>query len=171
MAREALRALASESRSLSDLFAQEASDRAAAIVEATQLDARLKSAILTKMVPLTKGEEGALFKGDAPLASFSARIRMAYALGIISKDMRSDLDAIRDIRNVFAHAQKHITFETDAVRSACLSLNARMSDIVDMRPPDTARDHYEQACITLLLKLGQRELEFDRPEESDPLNI
>lgn len=105
-----------------------------------------------------------MFKGDAPLASFSARIRMAYALGIISKEMRADLDAIRDIRNVFAHAQKHITFDTHAVRSACLSLKARMADISDVPPPDTARDHYEQACITLLLKLRQLDPEFIRPE-------
>jgi hypothetical protein len=44
--------------------------------------------------------------GDAPLATFSAKIRLAYALSIFGSSTRDDLDTIREIRNAFAHSTR-----------------------------------------------------------------
>jgi DNA-binding MltR family transcriptional regulator len=41
---------------------------------------------------------------NAPLGTFSARTKAAYALGLISKDEHKDINLIRKIRNEFAHS-------------------------------------------------------------------
>jgi DNA-binding MltR family transcriptional regulator len=41
--------------------------------------------------------------GNAPLGTYSARMRACFALGLISEDEHSDLDVIRRIRNSAAH--------------------------------------------------------------------
>lgn len=74
-------------------------------------------------VPLDKTEENQLFGGDAPLGTFSSRIRVAYAFGLISSEVRSNLDLIREIRNTFAHSALHIGFTTPEVEVACLKLD------------------------------------------------
>src|SRR6266481_591159 len=60
---------------------------------------------------------------NGPLASFDAKIRMAYCLGIIDEPTKSDLDAIRRVRNGFAHSIPHHSFTIDTIRDAVFSLN------------------------------------------------
>src|SRR5947209_1634118 len=46
-----------------------------------------------------------LFKGgNAPIGTFSAKMKAAYALGLISEDEFHDFELIRRIRNHFAHS-------------------------------------------------------------------
>lgn len=44
-----------------------------------------------------------LFSGQGPLSTFSAKIKISYALGLISKELRDDLNLYRKIRNKCAH--------------------------------------------------------------------
>ena len=41
---------------------------------------------------------------NAPLGTFSARTKAAYALGLISEDQHKDINLVRKIRNEFAHS-------------------------------------------------------------------
>ena len=52
-----------------------------------------------------------LFGGYAPLATFSARIQLAFAIGILPEDLRSKIEIVRRLRNEFAHAWGPIDFE------------------------------------------------------------
>ena len=45
---------------------------------------------------------------NAPLGTFSARMKIAYSLGLITKRQHSDLDQLRRIRNEFAHSWETI---------------------------------------------------------------
>lgn len=45
-----------------------------------------------------------IFNGYGPLASFSARIDVAYALGIIDQSLFKLLHAVRELRNSLAHS-------------------------------------------------------------------
>ena len=124
----ALKQISSERPTLQDLERameeiQNDHPRSAAIVGATYLDDVTRLAILTKLVDLSKDETDRLFVGFAPLSSFSAKIQMAYAMGLIGKKTRHDLKTIRDIRNVFAHASVSVTFETEAVANAINGLH------------------------------------------------
>lgn len=97
-------------------------DRAAAIIVTTRLEDEIKELILSAMIDLNQTETGNLFIGDKPLATFSAKIDIAYALGLIGKRARSDFTLIRLIRNVFAHARQHITFDKEEIAAACAKL-------------------------------------------------
>ncbi len=64
-----------------------------------------------------------LFEGYGPLATFSARIDLAYGLGYIAPLQRRDLHLIRKIRNIFAHRTGEVTFDDDDISSRCLELH------------------------------------------------
>src|ERR1041384_5909756 len=78
------------------------SDRAAVILGAAKIDALLCAMIESALRPVTSGEDD-LLEGDAPLSTFSARIRVAYRLGLIDADFAKLLHVLRKLRNSFAH--------------------------------------------------------------------
>jgi hypothetical protein len=51
-----------------------------------------------------------LFDSNGPLSSFSSKSKLAYALGMIGAEAFSDLDAVRRIRNQFAHSTTVVDF-------------------------------------------------------------
>lgn len=52
-----------------------------------------------------------LFTTYAPLSSFSAKIQVAYAMRLITKGLRYQLDVVRRLRNEFAHEAGPIDFD------------------------------------------------------------
>lgn len=94
-------------------------DRAAAIIVATTVDDALRDLLLHKMVTLNSDRYNSLFGVDRPLSSFAAKINIAYAFNVISDATRGDLEAIKNIRNAFAHARKPITFKTPEIEVEC----------------------------------------------------
>lgn len=51
-----------------------------------------------------------LFQGYAPLATFSARIQLAFGLGILPHGLRDKIEIIRRMRNDFAHESGPVDF-------------------------------------------------------------
>ena len=82
------------------------SDRGCALVAAGYLEDQLKKVLQARMVKHT-GPAEEIFEGHEALATFSAKIKVAYLLGIVSHEVYSDLNRIRDIRNAFAHSGSH----------------------------------------------------------------
>ena len=78
------------------------SDRAAVIIAAAKLDNELRDLIVSRLVPSPTSEDD-LVDGDRALGAFSARIKMAYRLGLIDAEVARSLDIVRRIRNQFAH--------------------------------------------------------------------
>lgn len=103
-----------------DVYEKE-TDRAAAVLAGSYLETFLGGHIKSFLVDDPSVEE--LFVGYGPLASFSARINIAYALGLISKGIRKDLHYIRKIRNHFAHYSQEISFDSSPVRELCANLS------------------------------------------------
>lgn len=64
----------------------------------------------------------ALFDFQGPVGTFSAKIKMAYALGIISRAAREIADVFREMRNAAAHIQGDISFETASLKEAVYSI-------------------------------------------------
>ena len=56
-----------------------------------------------------------LFGSTGPISTFSQRILIAAAFGLISKTQQRQLDYIRDIRNYFSHHPEHATFSDPQV--------------------------------------------------------
>ena len=93
----------------------EKSDRAAAILGFSTLDALLERLLKAWMLPETPKD---LFEGSGALANASSKIDMAFSLGFISKNEQRDLHLMRKIRNDFAHAFDHkLEFTSAAIAS------------------------------------------------------
>ena len=96
-------------------------DRGCALTAAAYLDDMLTS-LLTEYLVDDKKVVDQFFASAGPLSSFSAKIDMTYALGLLSAETRSSLHVLRRIRNDFAHVAAGVAFREDVVASRCVSL-------------------------------------------------
>jgi DNA-binding MltR family transcriptional regulator len=96
-------------------------DRGAAIIAGAFLEDFLFEAISSWLVDDKKALKG-IFEGTGPLATFSAKIEMAYLMGLMSKRSHSSAAAVRKIRNEFAHNMGPLRFETPLIKGKCQSL-------------------------------------------------
>ena len=62
------------------------------------------------------------FSGTGPLATFNAKIEMAYLLKIATKECRRVMHVIRRIRNEFAHSVEPIAFDDPKIKDMCSHL-------------------------------------------------
>lgn len=97
------------------------SDRAAAILGSSFVEAMLEDLLKVYLVDDKAVSE--LFKGDRPLATFSAKINIAFAVGLLPPNVRTDLDKIRKIRNHFAHHPEETNFSASPARDFCGALS------------------------------------------------
>src|SRR5439155_15847845 len=97
-------------------------DQAVALICTAWIERSLERVILSRMTRLTKSQRADLFVGLAPLATLTAKIRLAFALKIIGPSAVTDLEIIKDIRNQFAHSFHPLTFQTRAIALACRRL-------------------------------------------------
>lgn len=65
---------------------------------------------------------------NAPLGTFSARINMAYSLGLITKRQHADLDQLRRIRNEFAHNWEPMSFNDQKIAAHIRALHFSSMD-------------------------------------------
>lgn len=145
------------------------SDRGCALFAAAYLDKALSDLLYLSLVA-DKQIEKDLFEGNAPLSSFSARIKLAFYLGKISKECRKDLDTIRGIRNEFAHHAQIISFDDQSIADRCRNLQFSYHDRAH-RP----RGNFTAAASRILAILQTTGLNSmapavkpdDRPTEAD----
>jgi hypothetical protein len=110
----------SSPRELSELMNELKTDgpRGTVVLAGALIDDFLRSAIEATLVELTEDEKKELFEGSGLLATFSARIKIGYAMGIYGRKTRHDLNTMRELRNAYAHvANKSIAFDTPSVVS------------------------------------------------------
>ena len=103
---------------------EEGPSRVAALVSGAILEDMLLVTLRFNLIRLSNQDENDLFEGTAPLATFSSRIRLAFALGLVSRSVRSDLMIIKDIRNDFAHELRSIDLSDYYYRQRILDLNS-----------------------------------------------
>ncbi len=81
---------------------------------------------------LSKTKKEDLFSGYGPLASFSAKIAIAFALKLIDEQTEKDLTLIRKIRNEFAHPKNgYIHFASDEINKLCLRFSGDNSSMAN----------------------------------------
>lgn len=91
------------------------SDLGRVLITASYIDDKLGRILEAFLV--AKRAPKALFNGmGAPLGTFSARTSMAYALSLIDEREFSSINAIRKVRNIFAH-DLTASFDLASVRS------------------------------------------------------
>lgn len=77
-------------------------DRAAVILGVAKLDIALRD-LLGKVLKTNTGTTDELFDNEGPLSTFSAKINLAFRLGLLDEDFVYSLKLIKKIRNDFAH--------------------------------------------------------------------
>lgn len=149
------------------------SDRAAGTLAAAYLDQALRKCLLSYL----RDDQIVLDlfdKSFGPLSSFSARSKVAFALGLIDKDTLRDIDIIRDIRNHFAHHPLGTSFSNPDVKHLCNELT--MAKI--LKSPEherVPRDIYLLAVGMIVLRYlgrkraaGNGDISFSRPLRAMP---
>lgn len=97
------------------------SPRGAVMVACAFLDEQLRGIIDAYLIE--NSDKALLLDGfNAPLGSFSARIKAAHCLGLISDVERDDCDTLRKVRNEFAHGHR-VTFDDQKVVDLCNNLH------------------------------------------------
>ena len=133
---------------------QRETDRAAAVLAAAYLDSRLEALLRAKFVAVPKFVEE-LLTGQGGLSSFSARISVVYAVGLISLRAAEDLHIVRRIRNDFAHKLHGLSFNTPQIASYVSKFNilqALRNERGEAFPlPTDSRTRFNFAVAVLLL--------------------
>jgi hypothetical protein len=90
---------------------EEASARTSVIVAAVVVEDALRWSMESYLIAdLTDDDRRTLFENEgAPLSSFHGKIMMGYAIGMYGPAAKTDLSAIKRIRNAFAHATLRLT--------------------------------------------------------------
>lgn len=96
------------------------SDRGAVLIAGSLVDSTVRLALQCKMIEMSKEESEGLFENvNAPLGSFSARIKVGRALGIYGPLLEKKLNRIRQIRNQFAHALVPLDLSHEIIAKEC----------------------------------------------------
>lgn len=129
-------------------------DRGMVLILSGFLEEVLLKAILAFMVDGT--DRKVLAEGPgAPLGGFSARISIAFALGLITAEDSRDLGIVRSIRNDFAH-EPGASFDREPIKNRCRELAHATEEVTE------AKERYRIACIGLIMILLRRTTMFTR---------
>ncbi|MGO9463381.1 MAG: MltR family transcriptional regulator [Isosphaeraceae bacterium] len=138
------------------------SDRGVALMAAAYLDTALGILLKKSLGADQKVVNRLLDDGpNAPLGTFASRIAMAYCLGHIGAAYYETLEAIRDIRNAFAHFRRSLTFEDPEIRDHItrrFRLGYVLTEPVDL---SLTRNKYIYTVNTVLNLLSVRLHEAD----------
>lgn len=115
-----------------DLLGRE-SDRGCALVGAAYLDEEITRLLRVRMVA-HNGNIAALLDQGRPLSAFSAKIRTAYAMGLIPDDVFHDINIIRAIRNKFAHLHGPLSFNDASISDQCKALRLAFASKKESTP-------------------------------------
>jgi hypothetical protein len=118
--------------SVADLSAE--SDRGAIMIAATQVEDMLEHRIVQLMPNALASEplRKKVFEIDGPIASFSRKTLVAFAMGIIDERYKDLIELVREIRNACAHSRKPISMKTPELRAICEVLIADiLADMTD----------------------------------------
>ncbi|MCH7539863.1 MAG: hypothetical protein IH999_05625 [Proteobacteria bacterium] len=146
-------------------------DQATALVLCAMVERSLERSILSRMVRMKRKDRLDLFEGLAPIATMSAKIKIATSLGIIGPSAISDLESIKNIRNQFAHSFHPIRFDTKSVAVECklLQTGKKILNLPRNRAHGLGkdpRDLYAYSCWSIWLALGTKAVTGPRPKRS-----
>lgn len=93
------------------------------LTEATWIEGILTKVLEANMPEKSNNLRESLYE-NGPLSTFSHKIKIARAFGFISPDLAAEIHKIRVIRNRFAHADAHLTFENEEIAQLTSKLDA-----------------------------------------------
>jgi DNA-binding MltR family transcriptional regulator len=132
-------------------------DRGVALVSAAYLGEELRL-LLGKMFVDSPKIVKALFESNGPLATFSSRIDLAFATGLLSQESHRLLHLIRKTRNDFAHQHHDMSFKEETIAARCRELVTVIPRFGEKKP----RVLYIRAVMYLLAEIHARARKIQR---------
>ncbi|WP_296260158.1 MULTISPECIES: MltR family transcriptional regulator [unclassified Pseudomonas] len=124
-------------------------ERALVLTLAAFAEDTLGALLLAFMIPNEASSR--LVEGfDAPLGTFSSRIRACYALGLIHKGHYDDLEHLRKVRNRFSHTWEPISFADPSITG---HIKALRYSRLEERYPDTLHRKLMTSLQGVLIEL------------------
>ena len=148
---------------------EDESDRAVIILAISFIENYLENTLKKRLVQHKSMNK--LFEGYAPLATFSAKIDIAYAIGLIPENICTELHLLRKIRNISAHEDSKIDFSDTRIMNICNNL------IVSKGIKTTSNNFYKintcrgQFLFSVLWCLIHLETQKDRVESFPELKL
>ena len=100
---------------------------------------------------------------NAPLGTFSSRIKAAYAIGLITKEQSLDLERLRKIRNEFAHSWKPIDISKQKVAALIDGMSfSRIDDHFPETPIEKIRS--SMSCLLVEIRSSTHQIQNAREE-------
>lgn len=125
--------------------------RGAAILLAVHVESALE-VTLERRLRIPRQNLANVFGFGSPMGTFDRKIRMAYAIRLLTDATYNNLDVVRKIRNAFAHAIVPLSFEMKEITAACdlLIIPAPLPPLPVVPPGSLkelpAREHYRRTC-------------------------
>jgi hypothetical protein len=155
------------------------SPRAIILLSATLTELALETALKHVLRPGKETET--LFDFEAPLGTFSGKIKLCFAMKLFGTKTLHDFELIRHLRNGFAHTRHPLDFNTPQIAGVCKHLmlpdeqigfmpskipsaylaRATKEEAGDLAHPKT---RYVTACNIITVAL----ITFGRPREGSP---
>jgi DNA-binding MltR family transcriptional regulator len=88
---------------------------------------------------------------DGPLENFYGKNHLGYALGIYGSTTLSNLEAVRRIRNAFAHSPLRITFETKQVAAEAQKIKLERLELGELNRLSESRQQYTAFCTLFMV--------------------
>lgn len=129
-------------------------DRGLSLVGAALIDDKLQETIQSFCVE-NRSVRRLLTDGNAPLGTFSSRIEVCYALGLIDEFEYQEIGLIRKVRNEFAHAKHGTNFQSSKIIGLCSSLKSDLPEGANYSVSDP-RFRFTNAVVSLVLRLYYR---------------
>lgn len=109
------------------------------------------------MLPVQASED--LLTGfNAPLGTFSSRIKASYAMGLINEEQFKDLECLRKIRNEFAHSWEPVSLSQENLTSHARNLSfSFLHDVF----PETSADKVRTSITALLTDISSMAQQID----------
>ncbi len=129
-------------------------DRGLPLVGAALIDEKLLET-LQSFFCNDKSSEKLLSDGSAPLGTFSSRIELCFALGLIDEFEYREISLLRKVRNEFAHAKHGTSFQTEKIKGFCSTLKSDLPEGGGY-PTNDPRFRLTNAIVCLALRLYYR---------------
>ncbi len=103
-----------------------------ALAGAAIIEQGLERVLLSRMRKLNRAKRDRLFEGYGPLSTFSAKIDVAFALGLIDPGIYDRLTVVRKVRNKFAHSVSTLGFDSPEIAALLLNLHPSNQEQTDL---------------------------------------
>lgn len=99
---------------------------------------------------------------NAPLGTFSSRIKASYSLGLIDDEQFKDLEYLRKMRNEFAHSWEHVSLAQQNLASIASNMSF---SYLDNKFPKNEAEKVRSSVTALLVDISSMTQQIEAKEK------